>query len=332
MTASIVPVSSQEWAIAIHGGAGGPPEKLTPPRRQARRAGLETALGIGRDILAAGGTSMDAVEAVIRSMEDDASFNAGRGAVLTGDGKAELDASIMDGRDHQCGAVAGVTTVKNPISLARMVMTETKHVLLAGPGADAFATSMKLPLVDPSYFLSSRTAESTGDEASELHLGTVGCVARDQAGNLAAGTSTGGTTQKLPGRVGDSPIIGAGTFADNQTCAVSGTGIGEEYIRYAVAYDIAAQIRYADRSLESAVTEIMTQRLKPGDGGVIAISHDGTLVLQHNTPGMNCGAADARGRFEIFLELENGGRRPTTAPDATATVPTSRPDPSRPDQ
>lgn len=297
------------WAIAIHGGAGGDPESWSDEKRQARRDGLESALRVGRDLLAAGGSSLDAVEAVIRSLEDNANFNAGRGAVVTQEGRAELDASIMDGRNRACGAIAGVTTVKNPITTARLVMTDTKHVLLAGPGADAFAASKNVPLVDPNYFLSNqRRKRNSADHDDQPHFGTVGCVALDAAGNLAAGTSTGGTAKKLPGRVGDSPIVGAGTFADNQTCAVSGTGVGEEYIRNAVAYDISAQMKYASRSLVSAVTEIMTERLKPGIGGLICVSHDGTIVMQHNTPGMSCGAADSKGRFETFLGLENGGR------------------------
>ncbi|WP_372897620.1 isoaspartyl peptidase/L-asparaginase family protein, partial [Stieleria sp.] len=232
----------KRWAIVIHGGAGGDPSKWSDEKRNARLDGLEAALKIGRDLLAGGGSSLDAVEAVIRSLEDNASFNAGRGAVLTQAGNAELDASIMDGRNRACGAIAGVTTIKNPIATARLVMTDTKHVLLVGDGAEAFAASKNVPLVDPKYFLSHRRRTPQQSDPSEHpHLGTVGCAALDLEGNLAAGTSTGGTPKKLPGRVGDSPIVGAGTFADNASCAVSGTGVGEEYIRNAVAYDIAAQ-------------------------------------------------------------------------------------------
>lgn len=304
---------SARWAIAIHGGAGGDPDQWDEKKKRARRDGLEAALKIGRDLLADGGSSLDAVEAVIRSLEDNAHFNAGRGAVVTQEGKAELDASIMDGRTRGCGAIAGATTVKNPIATARLVMTDTKHVLLAGPGADAFAASKNVPLVKPDYFLSNHVGDRKAiAEPHEPHFGTVGCVALDTHGDLAAGTSTGGTAKKLPGRVGDSPIVGAGTFADNKTCAVSGTGIGEEYIRNAVAYDIAAQMTYANHSLESAITEIMTQRLKPGAGGLIGVSHRGEIVMQHNTPGMSCGAADSQGRFETFLGLKDGGRLNTT--------------------
>jgi len=314
------PSGKPRWSIAIHGGAGGASDKWTDERRQARREGLEKALQIGRDLLADGRPSLEAVEAVIRSLEDNARFNAGRGAVLTNAGRAELDASIMDGATAKCGAVAGVTAVQNPISLARMVMTDTPHVLLAGPGADAFAVAQNVPQVPPDYFLSYRfPGADKDDDRDDFHLGTVGCAALDTMGNLAAGTSTGGTSKKLPGRIGDSPIVGAGTFADNQTCAVSGTGIGEEFIRHAVAYDIAAQMRYAGKSLEAAVTHVMTQRLKANDGGVIGVARDGTVVMQHNTPGMSCGMADSSGRFAVFFALENGGRPFTSGPDRGTT-------------
>ncbi|MGI9474518.1 MAG: isoaspartyl peptidase/L-asparaginase [Rubripirellula sp.] len=293
---------SVSWAIVIHGGAGGDPAKWDEAKLAARQKGLDRALTAGRDSLSAGGTALDTVETVIRILEDDAAFNAGRGAVVTQEGRAELDASIMDGKSRACGAVAGVTSVKNPITLARRVMTETKHVLLAGPGADEFARDQKLPLVDPSYFLSRRKRDH------EPHFGTVGCVVLDTHGDLAAGTSTGGTPKKLPGRIGDSPIIGAGTYADNQTCAVSGTGIGEEYIRNAVAYDVAAQMRYANESLAGAVSEIMSERLAPGVGGIIAVSNRGQIVMQHNTPGMSCAAADSSGRYETHLALKDGGQ------------------------
>ncbi len=301
--------SKSKWAIAIHGGAGGSVTKLDADARQAKKDGLKIALEAGRAILAESGSALEAVEAVIRIFEDDSKFNAGRGAVRTTDGHVELDASIMDGKTLACGAVASVTNIKNPISLARLVMTQTKHVLLVGKGAEAFAASQNVPIVDPSYFLSTlpfpsgRPRIAVDSTAEDLHYGTVGCVALDSHGNLAAGTSTGGTSKKLPGRVGDSPIIGAGTYASNDSCAVSGTGVGEEYIRHAVAYDIAAQMRYAGRSIEEAVTDIMQHRLKPNDGGLIALSNNGMIVLQHNTTGMACGAADSSGRFDIYLEV-----------------------------
>lgn len=295
----------KKWAIAIHGGAGGDPSIWDHDKTEARKQGLARALTTGRDMLAQGRNAMDTVEAVIQILEDDAAFNAGRGAVLTEDGRVELDASIMDGKNLACGAVAGVTRVKNPIALARRVMSETKHVLLAGPGADKFAEQQQLPLVGPDYFLSryEQPIEPALDRFQQPHFGTVGCVVLDAAGNLAAGTSTGGTSKKLPGRVGDSPIVGAGTYAANDTCAVSGTGIGEEYIRHSVAHDVAAQMRYAGRSLTDSIDEIMTVRLQPDVGGLIAVSHLGEIVMQHNTPGMSCGAADSEGRFETSLTL-----------------------------
>ncbi|EMI26698.1 isoaspartyl peptidase/L-asparaginase [Rhodopirellula europaea] len=312
------PAMKTKWAIVIHGGAGSSPAQLGEASSQKRTAGLQHALQTGRDMLADGATAMDTVEAVIRTLEDDPIFNAGRGSVVTNEGRVEMDSSVMDGKTLACGAVAGVTRVKNPISLARRVMTETKHVLLIGPGADEFAETQQVPLVDPEYFLSQRDGDdaaniaSASQEKDESHLGTVGCVVLDSHGNLAAGTSTGGTANKLPGRVGDSPIVGAGTYAANGLCAVSGTGVGEEYIRNSVAYDIAAQMRYANQSLESAITDIMLNRLEPGVGGLIAVSQQGEIVMQHNTPGMSCGAADSTGRFETHLILDNGGA-PTTA-------------------
>ncbi len=298
------------WAIVIHGGAGSDPTKWNEDKTKIREAGLLRALTAGRDALANGRNALDTVELVIRILEDDAAFNAGRGAVLTKEGQVELDASIMDGKTRACGAVAGVTATRNPINLARLVMTETPHVLLAGKGANQFAEQQKVPLVAPDYFLSkARFPES------EPHFGTVGCAVLDSDGNLAAGTSTGGTAKKLPGRVGDSPIVGAGTYAANDTCAVSGTGVGEEYIRNSIAYDVAARMRYANESIEDAVTIIMQQTLQAGVGGIIALSKDGKIVMQHNTPGMSCGAADSSGKFETHLALKDGGspqRRVTT--------------------
>jgi beta-aspartyl-peptidase (threonine type) len=305
--------SAVRWAIAIHGGAGDP-AKWTEAEQAARRVGLQAALEVGKQLLAAGSSSLDAVEAVVRKLEDDPLFNAGRGAVRTSADRAELDASIMDGKTLGCGAVAGVTTVKNPISLARRVMTETKHVLLVAEGAEQFAKEQNVPRVAPEYFLSKNDADARPSHPP--YLGTVGCVARDVHGNLAAGTSTGGTDKKLPGRVGDSPIIGAGTYAANDTCAVSGTGIGEEYIRNAVAYDVAAQMRYAGKSLEQAVTQAMRRTLKANVGGLIAVSSTGEIVLQHNTNGMSCGAADSTGRFDVHLQLPDGA----LAPDANAAA------------
>lgn len=291
-----------KWSIAIHGGAGGGPENWDASKTAARQTGLDRALQTGIELVKHGADAIDVVEAVIRVFEDDANFNAGRGAVQTEDGTVELDASIMDGKSAKCGAVAGVTRVKNPISLARLVMTQTPHVLLVGRGADEFAEDQSVPLVAPEYFLTNQSSSHRGP----AHFGTVGCVVRDQSASLAAGTSTGGTSKKLPGRVGDSPIIGAGTFAANDACAVSCTGLGEQYIRAVVAYDVVAQMRYAKRSLVEAVNEIMTRRLNPNDGGLIAVSHRGQIVMQHNTPGMNCGMADSSGRIETSFALPDG--------------------------
>lgn len=293
------------WTLAIHGGAGKDPEKWTEAQRHARRGGLEKALQTGREILASGGTALDAVERVIRTLEDSPAFNAGFGAVLTSDGRAELDAAIMDGRRRGCGAVAGVTNVANPITLARRVMTETKHVMLIGSGADQFARQQQMQLVEPSYFQLSgeQTGQSLYVTKEGAQLGTVGCVAMDIHGDLAAGTSTGGIGGQMPGRVGDCPIFGAGTYADNETCAISAMGVGEEFIRHVVAYDIAAQMQYAGLTLDDAIASTMSRRIKRDTGGVIAIAPDGTISLVHNTPGMSCGAADSEGRFEVLLRV-----------------------------
>ena len=315
--ATILIASAQEgdYAIAIHGGAGSAAKNFSAEANAKRRASMEEALKRGTTILKEGGTSLDAVEAVVRYLEDDAQFNAGRGAVFNAKGSHELDASIMDGKDLSCGAVAGVTTAKNPISLARRVMTETRHVLLSGSGADQFAKEQKVELVENDYFHTeaarkawersqARKREQSSTLLSEDHdgiiKGTVGCVALDKHGNLAAATSTGGLTNKQFGRIGDSPIVGAGTYADNATCAVSCTGVGEEYIRRAIAYDVAAQMRYADKSIEAAADEILTKRLAKGTGGIIAVDKDGRITMQFNTGGMPRAAADSKGRYEVL--------------------------------
>jgi beta-aspartyl-peptidase (threonine type) len=271
----------------------------------------------GVEILEAGGTSLDAVEQVIRLMEDDPVFNAGRGAVFNSAGGHELDSSIMDGRDLSCGAVAGVKTVKNPISVARLVMTKTPHVLLAGDGADRFARQMGVKLVDQAYFSTEaarkrweRSRKPKGNDAKkgaagatdkQVHYGTVGCVALDHFGNIAAGTSTGGLTNKQYGRVGDSPIVGAGTYADNRTCGVSCTGIGEHYIRNAVAYDVSARMKYLECTVQDAVDAVITKTLKPGYGGIIALDAKGNIAAGYNTGGMTRGMADSNGRFEVKI-------------------------------
>jgi beta-aspartyl-peptidase (threonine type) len=309
---------AKKYAIAIHGGAGSSAKDFDNPAVQKRRASMKAALAKGVEILSAGGSSLDAVEAVILILEDDPQFNAGKGAVFNAVGSHELDASIMDGNSKSCGAVAGVSHVKNPISLARLVMTETRHVLLAGAGAEEFARQQNVPWVEPSYFDTDNARKSwerfkqrNADTGLRLrspdvslepqwNIGTVGCVALDSQGNLAAGTSTGGMTFKKFGRVGDSPIVGAGTYADNETCAVSATGIGEQYIRNAVAYDVAAQMKYKKVTLQVAVDDNLNTRLNKGDGGLIAVDHNGNIAMGFNTGGMARAAADSSGRFDVI--------------------------------
>ncbi len=302
----------KRFAIVIHGGAGTDPAKMTKAEVAAVEASLKKALDIGVEELDKGGTSLDAVEKVIRFLEDDPLFNAGKGAVFNAEGKHELDASIMDGRTKACGAVASARTVKNPISLARLVMTKTKHVLLVADGAEKFAGEMKVDRVDQQYYFTQKAydewqkkrTERTSSKSAEAPKGTVGCAALDSHGNLAAGTSTGGLTNKKAGRVGDSPIIGAGTYADNATCAVSCTGTGEEYIRHAVAYDISARLAYKGDSLKDAVHAILTTRLKKGDGGIIAVDRLGNITMQNNTTGLSRAAADSSGYKEVKLGNE----------------------------
>jgi beta-aspartyl-peptidase (threonine type) len=272
---------------------------------------------MGAQLLKEGGTSLDAVERVIRAMEDDPIFNAGRGAVFNSVGGHELDASIMDGRDLSCGAVAGVSVVKNPVSLARLVMTKTRHVLLAGDGADAFAKTMGVDLVEQRYFSTDAArrrwlrSKKEQEEASSkgvrkaagrgTYFGTVGCVALDRFGNIAAATSTGGLSNKRYGRIGDSPIVGAGTYADNRTCGVSCTGIGEHYIRNAIAYDISAQMKYTKCTVQDAVHTAINKTLKPGDGGIIALDQKGNIAAGYNTGGMTRGMANSKGLFVVRI-------------------------------
>jgi len=289
------------WALAIHGGAGAPDRSLPVAEQQAYLASLERALRVGQEILERGGPSLDAVEAVIRDLEDDPLFNAGRGAVFNRDGAVELDASIMDGATLGCGAVAAVGTVKNPISLARLVYERTEHVLLVGDGAERFADSMAVERAGPEWFFTEPRWQDLLRTRSREGGGTVGAVALDRLGNLAAGTSTGGRTGKLAGRVGDSPIVGAGTYADNTTCAVSGTGVGEEFIRRAAAYSVSAWMRHRGLSVEDAVRRVVLEELQPGDGGMIAVDRTGRIAMVYNTPGMFRGAADANGRLEVHI-------------------------------
>ena len=307
---TIVGQEKVEYAIVIHGGAGS--AKIDADVVAARLRSLKEYLQQGKDMLEQGSLGLDVVETVIRRLEDDPLFNAGRGAVYNSEGGHELDASIMDGRDLSCGAVAGVTRVKNPVSLARRVMTDTRHILLAADGADRFARQQGLERVKPSYFHTeharqrwekAREAEQQQSslEKPPLYLGTVGCVVLDRKGNIAAGTSTGGLTNKKYGRVGDSPIIAAGTYADNRTCGVSGTGIGEHFIRHAVAYDVSARMMYRGDTLKDAAQAVIHETLKPGYGGIIALDRDGNIVMEFNTPGMSRAAADSNGRFEVHV-------------------------------
>ncbi len=299
-------------AIAIHGGAGTLPRaEMTPDQEATYRAGLAAALDAGYAVLEDGGTSLDAVTVAVRILEDDPLFNAGRGAVLTHEGTVELDASIMDGRTLAAGAIAGVAHIRNPIELARAVMEHSPHVMLIGTGAEEFAHTRNIAFVANDYFKTeTRKAQLrrvlVGDTrpANELSaLGTVGAVARDQAGNLAAATSTGGMTGKRYGRVGDSPIIGAGTYADNGSCAISATGHGEYFIRTAVAHDICARVAYGGATLQEAVDAVVMQRLAKlgGEGGIIAVDASGQVVMSFNSEGMFRGARSSGGKREIAI-------------------------------
>ncbi len=298
-------------AIAIHGGAGAlAPSDLTPEREQAYRQGLERALRAGFDVLAGGGASLDAVVAAVQALEDDPLFNAGRGAVLNAAGVAELDASLMDGRDLRAGAVAGLRHVRSPIELARRVMEHSAHVMLAGPGAEEFALEQGMAPVPNSHFVTERRQRELQKHLAGLAaageeslMGTVGAVALDQHGNLAAATSTGGTTGKRYGRVGDSPIIGAGTYAANDCCAVSATGHGEYFIRAAVAHEIASLMRYRGLGVAAAADEVVMRQLVRlgGEGGVIALGRDGSIAMPFNSAGMLRGAMDSNGLFRTGL-------------------------------
>jgi L-asparaginase / beta-aspartyl-peptidase len=286
------------YALAIHGGAGAlPPRPLSSEREQAFHTGLAHALGAGQAVLERDGCALDAVEAAVTSLEDNPLFNAAHGAVLTIDGTAELDAAIMDGERLRAGAVAVVRTVRNPVQLARRVLEDTPHVFLVGEGAERFAEQTRLARVPNEYFITPdrrRQLEALkGQPAMPAALdeppsGTVGAVARDRRGRLAAATSTGGMNGKRPGRVGDSPVIGAGTYADNRSCAVSTTGHGEWFLRTVQAYDIAARMRYGGASLEAAVVASIEQRLPQlgATGGVIAVEPEGNIVIRYNTPAM----------------------------------------------
>ncbi len=292
------------YALAIHGGAGViKKENMTDSLEAAYRQAMDEALSIGQDILESGGASIEAVTAVVMHMEDSPLFNAGKGAVFTHEGENEMDASIMDGRDLNAGAVGGVKHIKNPILAAKAVLEKSEHVMLTGEGAEQFAADQGIGMVDPSYFHTQRRWDALQrildqeEEITELDHdsmhGTVGAVALDREGNLAAATSTGGMTNKRYNRIGDSPIIGAGTYANNETCAVSSTGHGEYFIRYAVAHAISAQMQYGGRSLQEAGDEVVHNQLVKagGTGGIISVDKWGNVHMPFNTPGMFRGYA-----------------------------------------
>ena len=304
-------------SIAIHGGAGViSRDSMTPENERAYHADLGRALDAGYEVLAKGGTSLDAVVVAVKILEDSPLFNAGKGAVFNHAGANELDASIMDGATLRAGAVAGLRHVRNPIDLARLVMDRSPHVMLVGEGAEEFALEQGMELVPGSYFhterrwkqleeaqKAERTAALSPAQEDIGFFSTVGAVARDGKGNLAAATSTGGMTNKRWGRVGDSPIIGAGTYADNASCAVSATGSGEYFIRAVVAHEICARARLTGASAAEAARDVIHGRLKDigGDGGVIVVDSRGALALEFNTEGMFRGARDSGGRREVAI-------------------------------
>ena len=313
-------METKKIGLAIHGGAGTIERStLTPKKEHEYRAGLERALGAGYEILKQGGSSLDATEAAVRVLEDDPHFNAGRGSVFTSAGTNEMDACIMDGKTLRAGAVGSVQHIKNPISLARLVMEKSPHVMLDCGGAEAFAKANGIELVDQKYFFTQerwdalqkiKAAEknrASGEGTSFLitdqdRHGTVGAVAVDKDGNLAAATSTGGTTNKLPGRIGDTPVIGAGTYANNQTCAVSCTGDGEYFIRAAAAHEVSALMQYRGMKLqEAAQTVLDTVKKLGGEGGLIAIDRNGDIALPFNTNGMYRGYVDRNAKFVIEI-------------------------------
>lgn len=302
-----------EYAMVIHGGAGTILKKnMTAEKEAAYKETMEQALSIGETILKDGGTSLDAVVNTIMHLENSPLFNAGKGAVFTNSGTNELDASIMLGKDKSAGAVGGVTKIKNPITAARAVMEKSEHVMMVGKGAEAFAVNQGIETIDPAYFKTEgrwnslqrilENEKATGfdyNSTPDYKYGTVGAVALDKAGNIVAGTSTGGMTNKRYNRIGDSPIIGAGTYADNATCGVSCTGHGEYFIRYAVAHDVAAMMEYGETSLDIAATEIINNKLKKagGSGGLIALDKYGNISMPFNTAGMYRGYVTDKKRY-----------------------------------
>lgn len=310
------------FGLVIHGGAGTIlRENMTPEKEEKYRAVLAEAIQEGHKILKMGGSSQEAVERTINIMEDSPLFNAGKGAVLNSNASIELDASFMEGKSLGAGAISGVRTVKNPISAAIKVMEASPHVMLSGSGADAFASEQGLEIVSPDYFLTERRINAlkevqkassisktnhkyqSTDFINQQRYGTVGCVALDIFGNLAAGTSTGGMTNKKWNRIGDAPIIGAGTYANNATCAISSTGWGEFFIRTVVAHDISALMEYKKLSIQDAAYEVIHNKVAKlgGDGGVIGIDSKGKMMMEMNTPGMYRAKMDAMGKLEVKI-------------------------------
>jgi len=317
-------IESRPYAIAVHGGAGVIRKgSLSAEKEAAVRKALEAAVLRGKEILERGGSSLDAVEAAVKLLEDAPEFNAGRGAVFTADGGHEMDAAVMEGASLRAGAVAGVRRVKNPVALARLVLERSPHVFLAGPGADLYAKEMGLEMAPPSYFHTDerwqdllRARAKTGQkapppQAPEPH-GTVGAVALDLHGHLAAATSTGGMTNKRPGRIGDSPVVGAGTYADDRTCAVSCTGWGEYFLRAVAAHDVAARMAYGQEPLEKAAQEVLSRIAEMGgDGGLIAVDGRGNLCLRFTTEGMYRAWLAPGGKVEVRIY---GQEEPAPAP------------------
>ena len=309
------PLPAADIVLAVHGGAGTMPRaELSAEREAAVRADLTRALRAGHAVIAQGGSSLDAVTRAIVVLEDSPYFNAGKGAVFNHDGVNELDASIMDGATRRAGAVAGLHRIRNPVLLARAVMEKSPHVMMAGEGAEAFAKSIGFEFVDPAYFrteerwqqlqmaLAAEKAQASATLPATAYFGTVGAVARDAKGQLAAATSTGGMTNKRWGRIGDAPVIGAGTYASAQ-CAVSATGWGEFYIRAAVAHDICARMAYRGDSVRAAAEEVVLTVVPAlgGDGGVIALDASGRVAMPFNTEGMYRGTIDADGKVRTAI-------------------------------
>jgi len=307
--------NNSEWAIALHGGAGVISRDLPDETRQEYCDGLEEALAAGEEILENGGTALDAVEKVVIILEDNPLFNAGRGSVFTSEGKHELDAAIMDGNTLEAGALTGLTTVRNPVSLARHVMENSRHIFFSGNGAERYADETDVERVDNEWFHTERRYEQwqraqeenssllnveMGNEGYDFRYGTVGAAALDQDGNLAAATSTGGMTNKMYGRVGDVPIIGSGTYA-NGLVAISATGWGEQIMRNVSAHTIAAYMEFTGSSLDEAIDFLLDERLDPGDAGFVAVDRNGNVSMKMNTAGMFRAGSNAAGFREVAI-------------------------------